>query len=64
VNAQDADLRTPLHLASAEGHIDIVKFLVDHGACLQNDNFGNLAIHDAKVGNHREVKELLQTVPS
>jgi hypothetical protein len=41
-----------------------VKFLVDHGACLQNDNFGNLAIHDAKVGNHREVKELLQTVPS
>ena len=29
LNKGDYDRRTPLHLASAEGHLDIVKYLLD-----------------------------------
>eukprot|EP00040_Diaphanoeca_grandis_P020895 m.111127 g.111127 ORF g.111127 m.111127 type:complete len:1046 (-) comp28098_c0_seq2:151-3288(-) len=49
VNATDYDGRTALHLAAAEGHTDVVKFLLDkHGANIQlKDRFGHTCLHDA-----------------
>lgn len=32
INRGDYDNRTPLHLASEEGHFECVKYLVEHGA--------------------------------
>ena len=44
----DYDLRTPLHLAAAEGHVDVVKYLVAHRVDLQpRDRWGNTPLDDA-----------------
>ena len=40
INMCDYDKRTPLHLASSEGHLDIVKLLLQHGAQIKEDRWG------------------------
>ena len=62
VNSFDADYRTPLHLASAEGRTEIVKYLISKGAMLCQDTFGNIPIHDAKFGLNREIVKMLNDV--
>eukprot|EP01117_Protostelium_nocturnum_P014348 TRINITY_DN5455_c0_g1_i2.p1 TRINITY_DN5455_c0_g1~~TRINITY_DN5455_c0_g1_i2.p1 ORF type:complete len:478 (-),score=164.88 TRINITY_DN5455_c0_g1_i2:199-1602(-) len=55
-NQADYDLRTPLHLASAEGHLDCVQFLVEKGASLNIlDRWGFSPLDDAVRGKHTEV---------
>ncbi|MHC4536781.1 MAG: ankyrin repeat domain-containing protein, partial [Planctomycetota bacterium] len=39
VNVQDKMDYTPLHLASGKGHIEIVEFLLNHGAVTESENF-------------------------
>nr|XP_020640523.1 glutaminase liver isoform, mitochondrial isoform X1 [Pogona vitticeps] len=59
---KDYDSRTALHVAAAEGHLEVVKFLVE--ACRVNpfvkDRWGNIALDDAIQFNHLEVVKLLQ----
>ncbi|XP_070596720.1 glutaminase liver isoform, mitochondrial isoform X1 [Erythrolamprus reginae] len=59
---KDYDSRTALHVAAAEGHLEVVKFLVE--ACRVNpfvkDRWGNIALDDAIQFHHLEVVKLLK----
>ena len=58
----DYDLRTPLHIAAAQGNLEACKILVDAGAILKRDRFGMFPIHDAVTSGNRETLEYLRTV--
>ncbi len=49
-NAADYDLRTPLHIAAAEGSLAAVQLLLDGGRCdlLATDRWGATAIDEAR----------------
>ncbi|KAB0397314.1 hypothetical protein E2I00_005369 [Balaenoptera physalus] len=59
---KDYDSRTALHVAAAEGHTEVVKFLIE--ACKVNpfvkDRWDNIPLDDAVQFNHLEVVKLLQ----
>ena len=44
MNAYDYDMRTPLHIAAAYGHKEIVQYLLTQGALSKKDKFGGLFI--------------------
>lgn len=49
LNHGDYDKRTPLHLAAAAGHIDIVKYLIEQGADPSpRDRWGATPLNDAQ----------------
>ncbi len=54
----DYDIRTPLHLASAEGQFEVVKFLLDHGVKPIPDRWGGYPISDARNNNHKKIVDL------
>ena len=57
----DYDDRTPLHLASAEGHLDVVKFLIDVGINVNSaDRWGGHPLDDALIHDHEAVVLLLK----
>ncbi|XP_007428328.1 glutaminase liver isoform, mitochondrial isoform X2 [Python bivittatus] len=59
---KDYDSRTALHVAAAEGHLEVVKFLME--ACRVNpfvkDRWGNIPLDDAIQFHHLEVVKLLK----
>ncbi|XP_058642655.1 glutaminase kidney isoform, mitochondrial isoform X2 [Onychostoma macrolepis] len=59
---RDYDSRTALHVAAAEGHTEVVRFLLE--ACKVNpvpkDRWGNTPIDEATHFGHQEVLALLQ----
>lgn len=59
---RDYDSRTALHVAAAEGHIEVVRFLLE--ACKVNpgpkDRWGNTPIDEARQFGHHDVLSLLQ----
>uniref|UniRef100_A0A3B3ZW14 glutaminase n=1 Tax=Periophthalmus magnuspinnatus TaxID=409849 RepID=A0A3B3ZW14_9GOBI len=59
---RDYDSRTALHVAAAEGHVEVVGFLLD--ACKVNpvprDRWGNTPLDEAIHFGHKAVIELLQ----
>ena len=60
VDACDSMGRTALHLACAEGHCHIVRFLIEHGSSLTiEDRFGNDPLQEAIRTGHKEVIEIL-----
>ena len=63
LNQGDYDGRTALHLAAAEGHIELVRFLleaqVNPGAV---DRWGETALTDATQIGHVEIEALLRSV--
>ncbi|XP_062326522.1 glutaminase 2b [Osmerus eperlanus] len=62
MDLKDYDSRTALHVAAAEGHIEVVRFLT--AACKVNpfvkDRWGSLPVDDAMQFGNEEVVKLLQ----
>ena len=51
----DYDMRTPLHLASAEGQLEAVQFLLKQGVKPIPDRWGGYGYFDAKNNNHKDI---------
>jgi glutaminase len=61
LNEKDYDGRTCLHLAAAEGRMDVVKFLLAKNVYLTpNDRWQHTPIDEAKRSGHTEMVSLLQ----
>ena len=67
INAGDYDGRTALHLAAAEGHAEIVQYLIEQNAKLhEKDRWGNTPLHEAtksadKDESYRQIIEMIQS---
>lgn len=60
VNTKDATNNSPLHLASVEGHKEVVEILIAHGADVNiGDNENSPPIVNAALRNHIEIVRLL-----
>ena len=57
MGAADYDGRTALHLAACEGHIDVIRFLVETCRVDINveDNWGNVPIDEAKRQGYKDI---------
>jgi ankyrin repeat protein len=61
VNSKDYDMRTPLHLAAAEGKQKVVELLINQQADPSaEDRFENTPITEAAKGKHMKVETLLR----
>ncbi|MFV9972178.1 MAG: ankyrin repeat domain-containing protein [Francisella endosymbiont of Hyalomma asiaticum] len=59
INKGDYDKRTVLHLASAEGHEDIVKYLILKSVNVNaTDRWGKKPIDDAIINNNTSIIEV------
>jgi glutaminase len=62
INEADYDRRTPLHLAAAEGRLEMVRALLRMGADpMKADRYGHTPLDDARKAGHETVAELLVT---
>ena len=54
------DESTPLHLSSREGHTDIARFLLEHGAnAAAQDERGSTPLHEASMNGHLDIARIL-----
>ncbi|KAK1260492.1 Serine/threonine-protein kinase EDR1 [Acorus gramineus] len=62
VAARDYDSRTPLHVASLQGWIDVAKCLLEHGADVNSqDRWKNTPLADAEGAKKHSMIELLKS---
>jgi len=63
IDVADYDLRTPLHLAASEGHLEVARYLLHHGHPLEpRDRWGNTPYDDAVRHSHEPVQTFLEEV--
>ena len=61
VNFRDYDRRSPLHLAASEGHLEMVKYLLERGARInRSDRWGHSPMDDSYRHKHFHVMEYLR----
>ncbi|KAL2093577.1 hypothetical protein ACEWY4_010889 [Coilia grayii] len=62
MNAVDYDGRSALHVAASEGHLEVIKFLMENtgASCLVKDRWGNTALQEAARCNQRSAAQLLK----
>ncbi|MCG8421023.1 MAG: glutaminase A [Proteobacteria bacterium] len=61
LTAADYDLRTPLHLAAAEGRKAVVRYFIEQGLDPSpRDRWGGTPLADAMRHNHHKVAEILE----
>jgi len=60
-DATNYDLRTALHVASSNGHLDVVRYLCEEkGVCLnQQDRWNRTPLDDALMAGHNDVSDYL-----
>jgi ankyrin repeat protein len=62
INARNAEGRTALHLAAANGHDETIGRLITNGANLNiQDNAGNTPLHLAMIGGHDDCIDKLRS---
>ena len=61
VNGGDYDRRTALHLGAAEGHLDVVDFLIAHGADVNAQDRWRGHTSERCASDHQNVVELLKS---
>ena len=61
VDVKDKDGRTPLHVAASDGHVTVVRFLMDNGAKVneKTETNGYTPLHLAVLNGHLEVMKML-----
>jgi len=61
INFRDYDRRTALHVAASEGHLEMVRYLMDKGAQVnRSDRWGGSPLDDALRHRHKEVAAFLR----
>lgn len=60
VNAEAGNHGTPLHATSVRGHLEVARFLLEHGADINHaNNTGQTSLHLAAAEGHSEMARLL-----